>query len=208
MNRLGIAPKNDQLNSRYVTDWLKGVGDRLSVYSGTTDPTTSTVSSGEWQLFKNTTTGVVKLWTNDAGTMKSVALTTTLPAFSAYQSVAASLAAGVFTKVRLQSEEFDATNAFDSTVNYRFQPTTSGTYMLTGAVGVSASSELVASIYKNGSEFKRGQDGTTNFGSNVSALVQLNGSTDFVELWCYSSSLQNAVAGAIRTYFQGYYIGP
>jgi hypothetical protein len=39
------------------------------------DPTTSDIASGQWAVYKNTTSGVVKLWANNAGTMKSVALT-------------------------------------------------------------------------------------------------------------------------------------
>ena len=47
-------------------------------YSGAGDPTTSTTpwnnGSGYCGLWRNTTTGVVKLWVNNAGTMVSVAL--------------------------------------------------------------------------------------------------------------------------------------
>lgn len=42
--------------------------------SRTTDPGTSDISSGLWGVWKNTTSGAVKLWVNDGGTMKSVAL--------------------------------------------------------------------------------------------------------------------------------------
>jgi hypothetical protein len=42
--------------------------------SGAADPTTSTLTSGNWQVYRNTTTGVVKLWANNAGTLVSVAL--------------------------------------------------------------------------------------------------------------------------------------
>jgi hypothetical protein len=38
------------------------------------DPTTADIAAGTWAIYKNTTTGLVKLWTNDSGTMKSVAL--------------------------------------------------------------------------------------------------------------------------------------
>jgi len=43
-------------------------------YSLTTDPTTTDLGSNTWAIYKNTTSGTVKLWVNDGGTMKSVAL--------------------------------------------------------------------------------------------------------------------------------------
>ena len=38
------------------------------------DPTTGDIAASQWAIYKNTSTGAVKLWVNDAGTMKSVAL--------------------------------------------------------------------------------------------------------------------------------------
>jgi hypothetical protein len=42
--------------------------------SGAADPTTSTITSGNWQVHRNTTTGIVKLWANNAGSLVSVGL--------------------------------------------------------------------------------------------------------------------------------------
>lgn len=44
-------------------------------YAATTDPGTANVPNGTWAIWKNTTTGVVKLWVNDGGVMKSVSIT-------------------------------------------------------------------------------------------------------------------------------------
>lgn len=41
-------------------------------FSQTTDPGTAGVPSGTWAVWKNTTSGLVKLWVNDGGVMKSV----------------------------------------------------------------------------------------------------------------------------------------
>lgn len=43
-------------------------------YSQSTDPGTAGVPSGTWAVWKNTTSGVVKLWVNDGGVMKSVTI--------------------------------------------------------------------------------------------------------------------------------------
>ncbi|HET8689178.1 MAG TPA: hypothetical protein VFM18_21410 [Methanosarcina sp.] len=47
----------------------------LVVTSAAADPTTTDIAAGTARIYKNTTSGTVKLWTNDGGTMKSVALT-------------------------------------------------------------------------------------------------------------------------------------
>jgi hypothetical protein len=47
---------------------------QLTVQSKASDPTTSDISASQAAVYKNTTTGLVKLWTNDGGTMKSVIL--------------------------------------------------------------------------------------------------------------------------------------
>lgn len=44
-------------------------------YAATTDPGTAGVPSGTWAVWKNTTSGLVKVWANDGGVMKSVTLT-------------------------------------------------------------------------------------------------------------------------------------
>lgn len=44
-------------------------------YSSTVDPGTAGVPSGTWAMWKNTTSGVVKIWVNDNGVLKSVTLT-------------------------------------------------------------------------------------------------------------------------------------
>lgn len=46
-----------------------------SFISAAADPTTTDIAAGEWAMYKNTTSGTLKLWANDGGTMKSVTLT-------------------------------------------------------------------------------------------------------------------------------------
>lgn len=43
-------------------------------YSQATDPGTAGVPSGTWSMWKNTTSGQVRLWVNDGGVMRSVQL--------------------------------------------------------------------------------------------------------------------------------------
>lgn len=141
----------------------------------------------------------------------------TAPAFSAYVSTATqTLTNNALTKILCQTEEFDTANAYDNTTNYRFQPAIPGYYHITGCVtttGATANFQVFAAIYKNGSEFKRGaspyQSVSTpaTMSSAASALVYLNGSTDYVELFAYASGTGTMSAvgnSAAYTFFQGY----
>lgn len=141
----------------------------------------------------------------------------TAPAFSAYISTATqTLTNNGFTKLLCQAEEFDTASAYDNATNYRFQPTIPGYYDIKGcltATGSTATFQIFASIYKNGSEYKRGtapyqyNTGQLTMSSNVSGLVYLNGTTDYVELYGYASGTgtMSAVGNSVAyTYFQGY----
>ena len=130
-----------------------------------------------------------------------------MPAFSAYQSSAQTLSSNTWTKIQLQSEEFDTNNCFDSTTNYRFTPNVAGYYQITGSCQVNNQvSTMSIDIYKNGAEFKKGNNtGNTTFvGVQINSLIYMNGSTDYVELYFNIGTGQPLVAGAIYTYFQGF----
>ena len=135
------------------------------------------------------------------------------PCFSAYQSVAHTIANNTFTKIQLQTKEFDTANAFDAVTNYRFQPLVAGYYQVNGGVYFATSAAtIVASLYKNGVLYKRGgQSGSaTSSGqlSQLSSLVFLNGSTDYIELFGYQTlgSSNNTGAFSDATYFQAAFI--
>lgn len=131
-----------------------------------------------------------------------VAMPNNVVAFSAWQSVAQSTPSGAATKIQLQTEEFDTSNAFDSTTNFRFQPQVAGYYQITGATTLAVSNSSTAILYKNGSLFKEGCPGLR---SVVTALVYLNGTTDYLELfmWQQVGTAQNTAAASDDTYFQG-----
>ena len=57
-----------------------------------------------------------------------------MPAFSAYLGTSQTVTTDVATKLQLNTEVFDTASAFDSTTNYRFQPTVAGYYQLNGNV--------------------------------------------------------------------------
>jgi hypothetical protein len=129
---------------------------------------------------------------------------TAAPAFSAYLSSSQSFSAGVATKVQCQTEEFDTNSNYDNATNYRFTPTVAGYYQVNGCwTAASTGTNLSIIIYKNGADFKRGQNIQASAAVvTASALVYMNGSTDYLELYCNSAATQNAFTGANFTYFQ------
>ncbi len=131
-----------------------------------------------------------------------------MPAFSAYQSASQSLPDSTFTKIQFQTKEFDTSNCY-STTNYRFTPLVAGYYQVNGSIQSAPATSGVSliSIYKNGVEIKRGNVLANTYqaeGAVVSALISMNGSTDYLELFAYQSSgaALATTAANYATYFQ------
>ena len=130
-----------------------------------------------------------------------------MPAFSAYASASQSLTTGTQTKVIFGTESFDTNNNFSSN---RFTPTVAGYYQINGCTNIQGSSAVTRAftgIWKNGSEYARGVDvpAVVN-ATNVSNVIYLNGSTDYVELYTFATGTGLAVnfdATAQYTYFSG-----
>lgn len=131
------------------------------------------------------------------------------PAFSAYRSGTQTINDNTLTKIQFNAEEFDTNNNFDSTTNYRFTPTVAGYYQFTASAVVSAgvAGEFTVWFYKNGGVFKYGNDltATNTYVIQGAALIYLNGSTDYVEVYVYQNSggAVNLASSATGNYFQG-----
>jgi hypothetical protein len=128
-----------------------------------------------------------------------------VPAFSAFQSTQQTgIASSTFTKVLFQTEDYDTNSNFTSS---RFTPTVAGYYQINAAVYVVNNCQLGVSIYKNNSEFKRGNypSGTTQLAGVVSSLVYLDGVSDYVEIFVFSGGSTNSCsASSALTYFNGF----
>ncbi len=158
--------------------------------------------------------------TTTAMTIDSSGLTTikpVVPAFSAYLGTNQAVTSATFTKVQLNSENFDTDNFFDSTTNYRFQPTVAGYYQLNGAlypVSSNSANYIWVMIYKNGTAEVWGtsagaasaQDGV----SQVNALIEMNGSTDYLELYAYITGTSPVIsatgANSGKTFMSGFLV--
>lgn len=114
------------------------------------------------------------------------------PSFAAWQSTLQSVPNATFTKLEFQTEEWDTATAFDSATNYRFTPLVAGYYQVSGTYQSASAinGQMLVAIYKNGAVWKQGNQVTanSNLACTISALVFLNGSTDYVELFGFQAS--------------------
>lgn len=138
----------------------------------------------------------------------------TVASFGAYQSTSQSVAVATFTKVALQTEEFDNGSVFDSATNYRFTANSSGPHQFNGAAALSLMADqhrMFVTLYKNGAEIKRGvrthSSTSDTLSSSVSTVLNLSPG-DYVEMfvWQTSGGAKSTVNDVTQTYFNGYKI--
>jgi hypothetical protein len=146
---------------------------------------------------------------------------TNTPSFLAYLTSNTEINDLTMTKVQCDTERFDTDSAYDNSTNYRFTPQESGKYFVYGAICFDGTQELyrtTVSIWKNGSNYHTIHN--TNFYSNIGygdggeigVVVEMNGSTDYVELYAYvdtsnstTGNLSFNAAGTIKPTFFGAY---
>jgi len=123
---------------------------------------------------------------------------TTAPYVSVYRNGDQTLTDATHTKIQFNVENVDSGGAFDNSSNYRYTPQTSGYYFVSLNVGTGVTSDnstdkIIASIYKNGSAVS-GAVATRDWDTvglnyndqvNTSGIVQLNGSSDYIEGFVY-----------------------
>ena len=136
------------------------------------------------------------------------------PTFSAFTNTQRNISFATYTKVIFDQKEFDTDNAFDSVFLSRFNPKVPGIYEINAAVGLIGTTTLTNSqivLYKNGALYRFGSILQTSLANAVvhifplTSLVQMNGTTDFLEVYCYINGTGTATIDRNydRTYFQG-----
>jgi hypothetical protein len=123
-----------------------------------------------------------------------------MPAFSYTAAGTQNISGSVVTKVLFATKDFDTANTFTSS---KFQPNTAGYYQINSVLGlfVANTGLCLITIYKNGSEYKRGWQGQASiYQLGVSGIVYLNGSTDYVEIYAFTGGASTA---ATSSYFDG-----
>jgi len=128
------------------------------------------------------------------------------PAFNAYANTTTSISAGTRVKVTFATEAFDTNSNFASS---RFTPTVAGYYQigLTLQETNGTSTILQAEIYKNGAACATGgYTGTAGsyYIASATTLVYMNGTTDYLEGYCYSSATTAVGNGSNANVFYGF----
>ena len=120
-----------------------------------------------------------------------------------------SVSAAVWTKVKWPHEVFDTNNNF---ANNRFTPTVAGEYTFTASVWCTGTGTLTcyASIWKNGVAVSTNYAlRTGNSSAQTTIILDMNGSTDYVEVYGYQNDGGPYFGGAEDyTYFTGSILGP
>jgi hypothetical protein len=159
---------------------------------------------------ENTASNITVTVPATAGTMLTTAtagVPINGPAFSAYAATATSIATATTTKVIFNTEEFDTNGNFASS---RFTPTVAGYYQINACTYIGGSSGYVNTlIYKNGALYKSGvlcaSVGGVGGITPVSGLVQMNGTTDYIEIYVTQTSgvTQDVFGISAYTWFDG-----
>jgi hypothetical protein len=103
------------------------------------------------------------------------------------------------------TEVFDTNNNFASN---RFTPTVSGKYLFYLNVRCSDGTGCIAYIKKNGNDYATREIDVAGHGVDVSAIVDMNGSTDYIEAYVYDISGTTIAGLEDHTYFTGALIAP
>lgn len=117
------------------------------------------------------------------------------PTFGANKSANQTLTGFTISKVTFTgTPKWDTDSCFDTT-NSRFTPNKAGYYLITGTLYV-AGSPIYLNIRKNGNDaddFGVGSSAGT-YAPNTTSIWYLNGSTDYVEMWCYPNNASSQTA--------------
>ena len=165
-----------------------------------------------------------ELLISDAGVLKRIDVSLVggknTPAFAAKASgVQSSVSDATWTKISFQTEVFDTDSAYDNSTNYRFTPQTAGKYYVYLNAGLLAGStnklfEAKLAIYKNGSSYRlhvtkynEDADIANEATPFVGAVIDFNGSSDYVEGYANANVLSGNVSlDARNTEFGAYRI--
>ncbi len=142
------------------------------------------------------------------------------PAFEAYLSSDQSISDATNAKVQFDTEVLDTDNCYDNSTNYRFTPTVAGKYFIYTNIRCSSSSSsqlrnIFNHIYKNGSSYKATKfdpkdDQFNQINIPNSAIIDMNGSSDYIEIFGYvdvTSGTPGFDTGTKATFFGAYRIG-
>ena len=173
--------------SKLETNTIDTVSGTSTLQVGSTN--TSTITLGVSGDTINVPSGVTIA---NSGTATGFGGTMT-PAFEATLSSNQAVSDNANTKLAANTEIYDTDNAYDNSSNYRFTPQVAGKYFFYGSIygDPQTASDLVyvyAFFSKNGTGGRQAAIDTRNNNGRewsvpISAVIDMNGSSDYVELF-------------------------
>ena len=133
------------------------------------------------------------------------------PTFSALTSGNVTISSGYSdTKLTFDTEEWDVGGYFN-TSTHRYTPLVAGYYLVTVSAGLTTTTPVRTKIFKNGSlERGSGSIDSAAYGYNnaiITALVSMNGSSDYLEGYVQASGSGTVPTGKYITFFQAHLVG-
>jgi len=115
------------------------------------------------------------------------------------------------TKIQYNTEIWDSDSCYDPTTNYRFTPNKAGYYEVTVSALIvqGSASDVYIYIRKNGADNSLFLAGISSASSSaqVNAIVDFNGSSDYIEGFIYAEGSSPSVTGTgSYTYFNSIFI--
>ena len=127
-------------------------------------------------------------WVNASGA--GITAGGTAPSFSVNSgSNVQTVTSTTWTKIVLGTTSYDTNNNWSAS-NNRYVPTIAGKYLFTGSAYCQSTGQCFSGIYKNGSQASLGSGVSvtqTNSISTTSVILDMNGTSDYVELWGQSA---------------------
>jgi hypothetical protein len=114
-----------------------------------------------------------------------------MPYFKATRSTNQTINGTSGVKIQFATEIYDPYNIYDNATNYRATPNKAGVYLvgvyITSSNIPSAATSVQAHIYKNGSDLGKmvtvKVDSSSAHGVMYTTMVQMNGTSDYLEGW-------------------------